>query len=238
MCSNTTWSNFYNFSFLISFTTFSWFLLSIPPKTKPGTTSRPQNTASTNTGGSSGSGMFNQMQGFQQMIQSNPEMMQNMLNNPMVQNMMNNPELIRNLIMNNPEMRQLLQQNPEVGQLLNDPSYLRQTMDLARNPNLLRELMRNTDRAMSNIEAHPEGFNILRQMYSNVQEPMMNASQQSIQSMFGGTNSPSQQAPPISSETPNDQALPNPWNPSSTPSPINAGSSLFVSFVKTDEFGF
>ena len=29
--------------------------------------------------------------------------------------------------------------------------------------------MRNADRAMSNIEAHPEGFNALRRMYETVQ---------------------------------------------------------------------
>ena len=34
---------------------------------------------------------------------------------------------------------------------------------------LMREQMRNTDRAFSNIESHPEGFNALRRMYENVQ---------------------------------------------------------------------
>lgn len=34
---------------------------------------------------------------------------------------------------------------------------------------LMREQMRNMDRAMSNIESHPEGFNALRRMYENVQ---------------------------------------------------------------------
>jgi ubiquilin len=29
--------------------------------------------------------------------------------------------------------------------------------------------MRNSDRAMSNIESHPEGFNALRRMYETVQ---------------------------------------------------------------------
>ena len=34
---------------------------------------------------------------------------------------------------------------------------------------LMREQMRSTDRALSNIESHPEGFNMLRRMYENVQ---------------------------------------------------------------------
>ncbi len=35
--------------------------------------------------------------------------------------------------------------------------------------------MRNTDCATSNIEASPEGFNMLRRMYETVQEPLLNA---------------------------------------------------------------
>ncbi len=36
-------------------------------------------------------------------------------------------------------------------------------------------MMRNTDRAMSNIEASPEGFNMLRRMYGTVQAPLLSA---------------------------------------------------------------
>lgn len=36
---------------------------------------------------------------------------------------------------------------------------------------LQREHMRTTDRAFSNLESHPEGFNALRRMYENVQVP-------------------------------------------------------------------
>lgn len=35
--------------------------------------------------------------------------------------------------------------------------------------NLMREYMRNNDRALSNLEALPGGFNALRQLYENVQ---------------------------------------------------------------------
>ena len=40
---------------------------------------------------------------------------------------------------------------------------------------LMREQMRSQDRTMANIESHPEGFNALRRMYENFQEPLMNA---------------------------------------------------------------
>ncbi|KAL3345843.1 hypothetical protein AABB24_024669 [Solanum stoloniferum] len=125
-------------------------------------------------GGLLGAGLpdFEQVQ---QQLTQNPNMMRDMLNMPLVQNLMNNPEIIRNMIMNNPQMREIMDRNPELAHVLNDPATLRQTMEAARNPELMREMMRNTDRAMSNIESSPEGFNMLRRMYENVQEPLLNA---------------------------------------------------------------
>ena len=40
---------------------------------------------------------------------SNPEMMQQVLNNPLIQNLMQNPELMRQMIMGNPEMQNLIE---------------------------------------------------------------------------------------------------------------------------------
>ena len=111
----------------------------------------------------------------QQQLAQNPNMVRDMMNSPAIQNLMNNPEFMRSIIMSNPQMRDLVDRNPELGHVLNDPSILRQTLEAARNPELMREMMRNTDRAMSNIESMPEGFNHLRRMYENVQEPLMNA---------------------------------------------------------------
>ncbi|XP_022858420.1 ubiquitin domain-containing protein DSK2a-like isoform X2 [Olea europaea var. sylvestris] len=134
----------------------------------------------------SGAGLFGaglpDMEHVQAQLTQNPNMMRDILNMPLVQNIMNNPEIIRNLIMNNPQMREIMDRNPELAHVLNDPATLRQTMEAARNPELMREMMRNTDRAMSNIESSPEGFNMLRRLYENVQEPFLNAT-----TLEGGT---------------------------------------------------
>merc|ERR1719181_2324730 len=82
------------------------------------------------------------------------------------------PNLLQSMLMANPQMQKMVEANPELGHILNDPALLRQSMEHARNPNLMREMMRNTDRAMSNIEMHPEGFNILRRMYNTIQQPL------------------------------------------------------------------
>lgn len=46
---------------------------------------------------------------------------------------------------------------------------IKKSLEMMRNPSLMNEMMRNADRAMSNIENHPEGFGLLRRLYTNVQ---------------------------------------------------------------------
>lgn len=194
-------------------------------------------------GGVLGTG-FPEFQQVQQQLMQNPNLMREMMNMPAVQSLMNNPDLMRNLIMSNPQMRDIIDRNPDLGHILNDPSTLRQTLDAARNPELMREMMRNTDRAMSNIEASPEGFNMLRRMYETVEEPFLNAAtagadggndlaSNAFAALLGaqGLGQTQAQAPSVGAATttpgsgaaaPNTAPLPNPWNP--THNAVNAGN--------------
>ncbi|KAL8536286.1 hypothetical protein ACS0TY_011779 [Phlomoides rotata] len=185
-------------------------------------------------GGSGASGLFGaglpEFEQVQQQLTQNPNMMRDIMNMPAIQSLMNNPEVMRSLIMSNPQMREIIDRNPELAHVLNDPSILRQTLEAARNPELMREMMRNTDRAMSNIESSPEGFNMLRRMYENVQEPFLNAT-----TISGGTatdagsnpfaallgnqggaqtrdGSNTTAGPETGTTVPNVNPLPNPWN--------------------------
>ncbi|MQM04771.1 hypothetical protein Taro_037575 [Colocasia esculenta] len=186
-------------------------------------------------GGQGASGLFGtSFQDFDQVHQQltqNPDMMREIMNLPAVQNLVNNPDLMRNLIMGNPLMRDIIDRNPELAHILNDPSTLRQTLEAARNPELMREMMRNTDRAMSNIESSPEGFNMLRRMYETVQEPFLNATTLAAESGTGvGSNpfaallrnqdasqnrdssaNPSTDGSETTGSAPNTNPLPNPW---------------------------
>ncbi|CAA0827731.1 Ubiquitin domain-containing protein DSK2b [Striga hermonthica] len=160
-------------------------------------------------------------------------MMRDIMNSPAIQSLMSNPEIMRSLIMSNPQMREIIDRNPELAHVLNDPSILRQTLEAARNPELMREMMRNTDRAMSNIESSPEGFNMLRRMYENVQEPLLNATTTGgggggtgtaagtnpFTALFGNQadaqtrdGSDSNAAPESGTTVPNSNPLPNPWS--------------------------
>jgi len=41
-------------------------------------------------------------------------------------------------------------------------------------------MMRTHDRALSNLESLPGGFNALQRMYTDIQEPMLNATQEQV----------------------------------------------------------
>ncbi|KAG2550798.1 hypothetical protein PVAP13_9KG315600 [Panicum virgatum] len=175
---------------------------------------------------------FPELEQVEQHLSQNPNLMREIMNMPAMQNLMNNPDLIRNMIMSNPQLREIMDRNPDLAHVLNDPSVLRQTLEAARNPEIMREMMRNTDRAMSNIESSPEGFNMLRRMYETVQEPFLNATTMGgegntasnpFAALLGnqGSNQPGQpatNAPIPGSESttgtpaPNTNPLPNPWS--------------------------
>ncbi|KAF8377705.1 hypothetical protein HHK36_031089 [Tetracentron sinense] len=185
-------------------------------------------------GGSGVGGLFGagipEFEQVQQQLTQNPNMMREIMNTPVIQNLMNNPDLMRNLIMNNPQMREIIDRNPDLAHILNDPSTLRQTLEAARNPELMREMMRNTDRAMSNIESSPEGFNMLRRMYETVQEPFLNATTMAgdtgndlatnpfaaLLGNQGGVRSTNPSSTGTETTTgspvPNTNPLPNPWS--------------------------
>ncbi|XP_059001322.1 ubiquilin-4 isoform X1 [Mustela lutreola] len=168
--------------------------------------------------GSLGLGSANFMELQQQMqrqLMSNPEMLSQIMENPLVQDMMSNPDLMRHMIMANPQMQQLMERNPEISHMLNNPELMRQTMELARNPAMMQEMMRNQDRALSNLESIPGGYNALRRMYTDIQEPMFSAAREQFgnnpfSSLAGNSDSSCSQ--PLRTE--NREPLPNPWSPS------------------------
>jgi ubiquilin len=155
-------------------------------------------------------------QQFQQQIMNNPAQLRQLMESPVVQSITSNPDLLRSLLLSNPQIRDLMERNPEISHLLNNPDLLRQTMEFARNPTALQELMRNHDRALSNLESIPGGFNALQRIYHDVQEPMYSAAQE----QFG--NNPFAQLlagngeNTAASRTENTDPLPNPWAPRGT----------------------
>ncbi|XP_059206474.1 ubiquilin-4 isoform X2 [Centropristis striata] len=181
-----------------------------------------------------GSANFMELQQqMQRQLMSNPEMLSQIMENPLVQNMMSNPDLMRQMIMANPQMQQLMERNPEISHMLNNPELMRQTMELARNPAMMQEMMRNQDRALSNLESIPGGYNALRRMYTDIQEPMFSAAREQFGSnpfsALGG-NSESGAQP---SRTENREPLPNPWGPPNSSNPSESGGATTGSTSNT-----
>ncbi|KAL4423598.1 hypothetical protein ABPG77_004638 [Micractinium sp. CCAP 211/92] len=152
-------------------------------------------------------------------VGSQADMMQQMLQSPMTQALLRNPELLRTMMQANPAVRQMMESNPELGRMLTDPDMLRQMTQVMSNPALMREQMRNMDRALSNIESMPGGFNALRQFHSTLQ-PLDEAAREGPEAgaenpfaeLFqpagsGGAGSAAQQP----AGAPNEAPLPNPW---------------------------
>lgn len=158
----------------------------------------------------------------QEQVLNNPEMLEQMTNNPFFQSMMNNPDLIRNSMESNPQMRQLLETNPELRQVLDDPEMMRRSMELMRNPAAMRNMMRNQDLALSQIENIPGGFNALRRMYEDVQEPLMDALSNT---RISSTSQPSRPTSENAGSGAAGSAMPNPWGRSRTAASTTGVSS-------------
>lgn len=178
-----------------------------------------------------GSANFMELQQqMQRQLMSNPEMLSQIMENPLVQNMMSNPDLMRQMIVANPQMQQLMERNPEISHMLNNPELMRQTMELARNPAMMQEMMRNQDRALSNLESIPGGYNALRRMYTDIQEPMFSAAREQFGnnpfSALGGNSDGSGVQP---SRTENREPLPNPWGPPGSAASTEGGGGTGTS---------
>ncbi|XP_049636237.1 ubiquilin-3-like [Suncus etruscus] len=148
-----------------------------------------------------------------------PEFVAQIIEDPFIQGLLSNTSLMRQLVLDNPHMQQLIQNNPEIGHILNNPEIMRQTLEFLRNPSMMQEMMRSQDRALSNLESIPGGYNVLRTMYTDIMDPMLNA----VQEQFGGNpfatitaNNTSNNRQP--SRTENCDPLPNPWTSTHTDS--------------------
>ncbi len=103
-------------------------------------------------------------------------------------------------------MQKLMEKNPEVRQMLSNPSYLQQISEAMSNPNVMKEMMRNHDRQLSNIESIPGGFNYLTSMYQSLDDALFEDD-----AFDKRRTSASNDVSSEPSRTLNVDALPNPW---------------------------
>jgi ubiquilin len=168
-----------------------------------------------------GDPMQDMMAQAQHQMQQNPEMVRQMMSSPMVQQMMSDPETVRAMMRMNPQMNQLMEQRPEIARILEDPEMLQQSMRMAANPSLMREMIRNADRSIGNLDVMPGGHNALRRAHEEVADPLFDA-------MAGGQGETQGSLVAEYSQTtsgaPNSAPLANPWA-APAPAAAPAGAS-------------
>ena len=159
---------------------------------------------------------------------NDPDLMASMMQSPLMQGVLDNPDVLRSVMEANPEMRALTEANPELRAALSDPDALRRYARMMRDPQAMRDMMRQQDLAMSNLEAMPGGFNALRRMYEDVQEPMMDAMAGGSGGGGGGGGSPTAASRSDGTAGAAGSAMPNPWGSPSdgaTQPPSSSGAA-------------
>jgi len=168
------------------------------------------------------------------------EFVSQLLDNPFIQSVMSNPEFIRSIYMSNPQFKKVIEKNPEMAQIFNDPEYLKQCMEIARNPEMMNEMLRNQDRAMNNLESIPGGFQALSSLYHTVQSPLMDSlrpeqdkstkeqNEYYAKKLLNGKK--------LDKTKINNDALPNPWNLSANESSSSSATSPYSSSLFNNMF--
>ncbi|KAM3867471.1 ubiquilin-1-like [Diretmus argenteus] len=179
----------------------------------------------------SGPGFFPSLQHhMERQLLSDPEMLCRVLGSPLVQSTLStsSPQLTRQLILSNPQTQQLLQTNPEVGDMLNDPDVVTQMLELARNSDMIQEVMRDQDRALGNLppeQDNPETISSdVENVVEKIQKCSLNLSQAQIQIEANPqVTSSSGNSQPIRREGEQTTPLSGHWTqpPTADPSPNN-----------------
>ena len=172
-------------------------LLRAPPRQPQAPPQQPQLAANgLLAGGLHGMQLPSDPASLQRRLMSDPELTARILDSPFTRSLLDDPNLLRQMVNANPQLRRAMDANPQLRHALQDPNLLREAVEVARNPARAREAMRHQDLALSQLENHPEGFNALRRMYSEVQEPLMEGFEGMAVS-GGGATAPSAPADPV-----------------------------------------
>merc|ERR1719464_2550386 len=75
----------------------------------------------------------------------------------------------------NPRMNQLMEQRPEIARMLEDPEVIQQSLRMIQNPSLMREMMRNSDVALGQLDVMPGGHSALRRAHEDYADPLFAA---------------------------------------------------------------
>lgn len=114
-----------------------------------------------------------QLAALQRHVLQNPDILQQMLESPAMQSLLNDHDFMRSLLKMDPRLSKLLENCPELNLMLHDPEVMKQATEALRNPVHVRDVIRSTDRSMSQLEGLGTGsFDVLRQMCDDIRRPL------------------------------------------------------------------
>lgn len=114
-----------------------------------------------------------QLGSLQRHVLTNPDILQQMLESPAMQSLLNDCDFMRSLLKMDPRTQKLLEGCPELQQMLHDAEFMQQAVEALRNPVHVRDVLRSTDRAMTQLETLAGGaFDVLRQMCEDIRRPL------------------------------------------------------------------
>ncbi|CAJ1388866.1 unnamed protein product, partial [Effrenium voratum] len=117
--------------------------------------------------------MPTQLAALQRHVLQNPDILQQMLESPAMQSLLNDHDFMRSLLKMDPRLSKLLESCPELNLMLHDPEVMKQATEALRNPVHVRDVIRSTDRSMSQLEGLGSGsFDVLRQMCEDIRRPL------------------------------------------------------------------
>lgn len=116
----------------------------------------------------------NQLSGLQRHVLQNPDILQQMLESPAMQSLLNDSDFMRGLLKTDPRLNRLFENNPELMQMLQDEEFMNDAAEKLRNPVHVRDVLRSTDRACTQMEALAGGsMDVLRHMCEDINRPLM-----------------------------------------------------------------
>jgi len=131
-----------------------------------------QGAEGSDMGGLDISQMPGQLGALQRHVLANPDILQQMLESPAMQSLLNDHDFLRSLLKMDPRLTKVFEGCPDLAAMLADGEFMKQASEAMRNPVHVRDVLRSTDRSMSQLEALGGGsFDVLRQMCADINRP-------------------------------------------------------------------
>jgi len=145
-----------------------------------------------------------------------------------------NPEMLEKMFMSNPQVQAMVEKHPQLKHALSDPKTLQDMFNMSTNKAYYQEAMRGHDRALSNLENIPQGFQHLVQMQKSISD---------AEGMRGGMSPPmvSRASPPgITQSQPQREIVrepfPNPWEPAKKPKTTQTPTTMPTNSQQWNDF--